>query len=72
MPKRILPLTDIQLQKAKPSDKDYKLSGGGGLRLWVNYGDFNIALPANRRRLLLVLIHLRCGNTLEPGGYSYG
>lgn len=35
MPKRILPLTDMQVQKAKPSDKEYKLSDGGGLHLLV-------------------------------------
>lgn len=35
MPKRILPLTDIQVQKAKPTDKEYKLSDGGGLYLLV-------------------------------------
>lgn len=31
MPKRVLPLTDLQIQKAKPAEKDYKLSDGGGL-----------------------------------------
>ena len=35
MPKRILPLTDIQVQKAKPADKEYKISDGGGLYLLV-------------------------------------
>jgi len=35
MPKRILPLTDAQVNKAKPRDKDYKLSDGGGLHLLV-------------------------------------
>lgn len=35
MPKRILPLTDIQVQKAKPSDKEFKISDGGGLYLLV-------------------------------------
>lgn len=35
MPKRILPLTDAQVSKAKPRDKDYKLSDGGGLHLLV-------------------------------------
>lgn len=35
MPKRILPLTDMQVQKAKPADKEYKLSDGGGLYLLV-------------------------------------
>lgn len=35
MPKRILPLTDIQVKNAKPKDKDYKLFDGGGLFLLV-------------------------------------
>src|SRR6185369_2530628 len=35
MPKRILPLTDLKVQKAKPADKDYKLADGGGLYLLV-------------------------------------
>ncbi len=35
MPKRILPLTDMQVQKAKPTDKEFKISDGGGLHLLV-------------------------------------
>lgn len=35
MPKRILPLTDLQVSKAKPKEKDYKLSDGFGLHLLV-------------------------------------
>jgi len=35
MPKRILPLSDAQVNKAKPAEKDYKLSDGGGLHLLV-------------------------------------
>jgi len=35
MPKRILPLTDIQVKTAKPKAKEYKLSDGGGLYLLV-------------------------------------
>lgn len=35
MPKRILPLTDIQVKTAKPQSKDYKLSDGGGLYILV-------------------------------------
>jgi hypothetical protein len=31
MPKLISPLSDIQLRNAKPADKPYKLSDGGGL-----------------------------------------
>lgn len=35
MPKRILPLTDIQVKNAKPKPKEYKLSDGGGLYLLI-------------------------------------
>jgi integrase len=35
MPRQIKPLTDLQVQKAKPTDKEYKLSDGGGLYLLV-------------------------------------
>jgi len=35
MPKRIPPLSDAQVSKAKPAEKDYKLSDGGGLYLLV-------------------------------------
>jgi integrase len=35
MPKLITPLTDIQLRNAKPADKPYKLSDGGGLYIEV-------------------------------------
>jgi hypothetical protein len=35
MPKRILPLSDIQVKNAKPRDKDYKLMDGYGLYLLV-------------------------------------
>jgi integrase len=35
MPKRIAPLSDIQVSKAKPKDKDYKLNDGYGLYLLV-------------------------------------
>jgi len=36
MPKLVAPLTDIQPRTAKPRDKPYKLSDGGGLYLLVN------------------------------------
>ena len=36
MRKRILPLTDLQVQKAKPLSKDYKLSDGRGLYLLIS------------------------------------
>ncbi|HDR16514.1 MAG TPA: DUF4102 domain-containing protein [Desulfobacteraceae bacterium] len=35
MPKRVPPLTDFQVSKAKPRDRDYKLTDGGGLYLLV-------------------------------------
>jgi integrase len=35
MPKRTLPLADIQVNKAKPKDRDYKLADGGGMYLLV-------------------------------------
>ncbi|MFC6033573.1 tyrosine-type recombinase/integrase [Pseudoduganella danionis] len=35
MPKLITPLTDIQLRNAKPTEKPYKLSDGGGLYVEV-------------------------------------
>lgn len=36
MPKLATPLTDIQPRKAKPRDKPYKLSDGGGMYLLIN------------------------------------
>lgn len=36
MPKLATPLTDIQPRNAKPKEKPYKLSDGGGLYLLVN------------------------------------
>jgi integrase len=38
MPKRIAPLTDIKVRKAKPQEKDVKLFDGGGLFLLVTSG----------------------------------
>lgn len=35
MPKRIVPLSDVKVRNAKPKDKEYKLSDGGGLYLLV-------------------------------------
>ena len=35
MPKRVQPLTDLQVSKAKPKDKNFKLADGGGLYLLV-------------------------------------
>jgi hypothetical protein len=34
MPKRIVPLTDMKVQKAKPKDKPVSLFDGGGLFFW--------------------------------------
>lgn len=36
MPKLVTPLTDIQVRNAKPKEKPYKLTDGGGLYLLVN------------------------------------
>lgn len=35
MPKRIPPLTDLQISKARPKNKDYKLADGSGMYLLV-------------------------------------
>ncbi len=35
MPKRIAPLSDAQIKKAKPRGKGYRLFDGGGLNLLV-------------------------------------
>jgi hypothetical protein len=35
MPRQNVPLTDVQVNKAKRKEKDYKLSDGGGLHLLV-------------------------------------
>lgn len=35
MPKKATPLTDMQVKKLKPRDRDYKVSDGGGLYLLV-------------------------------------
>ncbi len=35
MPKKIIPLSDMQVNKAKPKSKAYKLTDGGGLYLLV-------------------------------------
>lgn len=36
MPKRVLPLSDIQVRNAKPKDKDYRLTDGDGLYLFCH------------------------------------
>jgi len=35
MPKRVIPLSDLQLSKAKPQNKQYSLFDGGGLFILV-------------------------------------
>lgn len=35
MPKRVLPLSELQIKNAKPKEKDYKLSDGAGLFLLI-------------------------------------
>ena len=35
MPKRIVPLSDLQVSKAKPGSREYKLYDGGGLFILV-------------------------------------
>lgn len=35
MPKRIPPLSDIKITRAKPAPKDYKLFDGGGLFILI-------------------------------------
>ena len=35
MPKLVLPLTDVKIKNAKPREKTYKLSDGGGLYLEI-------------------------------------
>jgi len=36
MPRRILPLSELQIKNAKPQEKGYKLFDGGGLNLLVS------------------------------------
>ena len=35
MPKRTIPLSPLQISNAKPREKEYKLSDGGGLYLSI-------------------------------------
>ncbi len=56
MRKRILPLTDLQVQKAKPLSKDYKLSDGRGLYLLITptggkYWRFDYTFGGKRKTL---------------------
>lgn len=62
MPKIVKPLTDKEIKSAKPMDKPYKLSDGGGLYLLVKDGAkfwrFDYSRPVIKKR-----------NTLALGGY---
>jgi integrase len=58
MPKRIVPLTDLQIKKAKPKEKDYKLSDGGGLYLLITPSGgklwrFDYSFEGKRKTLFL-------------------
>lgn len=58
MPKRIVPLTDLQLKTAKPKDKEYKISDGGGLHLLITPSGgklwrFNYRFDAKQKTLFL-------------------
>lgn len=58
MPKRIMPLTDLQLKTAKPKEKEYKLSDGGGMYLLVTPSGgklwrFNYRFDGKQKTLLL-------------------
>jgi len=63
MPKRIPPLSDIQVKNAKPKASDYKLSDGYGLYLLspqqvASCGVYNIVLMVSRKCF-------RLGHTLQ-------
>lgn len=58
MPKRIMPLTDLQLKSAKPKEKEYKLSDGGGLYLLITHSGgklwrFNYRFDGKQKTLFL-------------------
>jgi hypothetical protein len=58
MPKRIIPLSDMKIQKAKSKDKNVTLFDGGGLFLMVtptggSYGVLNTDMTGNKSFLLL-------------------
>ena len=62
MPKRIMPLTDMKVRKAKPKDKVSYYSMVAVYSLWlhhpaVSYGVLNIDLMGRKRNLLLA--HIR-------------
>jgi len=43
MPKTVKPLSDVQIKTAKPKNKPYKMSDGGGLYLHIPATDKNTA-----------------------------
>lgn len=57
MPRAVTPLNDTQIKNAKPEEKDYVISDGGGLQLRVRAGsgsklwNFNYLHPVTRKRL---------------------
>lgn len=58
MPKQVKPLTDTELKSAKPKEKDYQLSDGGGLSLLVTkdgfkWWRFNYISPIDGKRKLI-------------------
>ena len=58
MPKQVTPLTDTAINKAKPKDKDYQLSDGGGLSLLITkdggkWWRFNYISPIDGKRKLI-------------------
>ena len=61
MRQRVVPLTDVQVKNAKPKAKDYKLSDGQGLYLFVRTtgGKPGVFLPQTPH-------HPACGSA--PGG----
>jgi hypothetical protein len=55
MPKRILPLTDMQVLKAKPQDKQISLFDGGGLFLLVTPSLWPFKYRFNEKEKLISL-----------------
>lgn len=45
MPRRIIQLSALEVEKAKPKEKDYKLADGGGLYLLVTPSGGKVAFP---------------------------
>lgn len=58
MPKIVKPLSDAEIRRAKPKDKDYKLPDGMGLSVLVDtkgnkYWRFNYPKPYTKKRSTL-------------------